>query len=181
MVDFRRTSPPNTAPTCCIQHLCSCSYWLLGPTISQDPKWASSTDTIIKKAQSRILLILFYSEFILSVLCTSSTVCFGSAIPQQNENRLGMQERECSKNYWYQAALHSGLIQVQKDCQPALHSGHIQAQNYCQPALHSGLMHVENCPPFRTYTCPELPSIQDLDRSSISVSLLSIVRKRPTS
>ncbi|KAK3544406.1 hypothetical protein QTP86_010796 [Hemibagrus guttatus] len=69
------------------------SFRFLGTTISQDLKWDTHIDSIIKKAQQRLyflrqlrkfnlpqeLLTHFYSAVIESVLCTSITVWFGSA------------------------------------------------------------------------------------------------------
>ncbi|KAK3553519.1 hypothetical protein QTP70_004199 [Hemibagrus guttatus] len=94
IVDFRRNTPAlpsltimnSTVPT--VE-----SFRFLGTTISQDLKWETHIDSIIKKAQQRLyflrqlrkfnlpqeLLIHFYSAVIESVLCTSITVWFGSA------------------------------------------------------------------------------------------------------
>ncbi|KAK3526509.1 hypothetical protein QTP70_030658, partial [Hemibagrus guttatus] len=94
IVDFRRNTPAlppltimnSTVPT--VE-----SFRFLGTTISQDLKWDTHIDSIIKKAQQRLyflrqlrkfnlpqeLLTQFYSVFIESVLCTSITVWFGSA------------------------------------------------------------------------------------------------------
>ncbi|KAK3533009.1 hypothetical protein QTP70_006242 [Hemibagrus guttatus] len=94
IVDFRRNTPAlppltimnSTVPT--VE-----SFRFLGTTISQDLKWDTHIDSIIKKAQQRLyflrqlrkfnlpqeLLTQFYSAVIESVLCTSITVCFGSA------------------------------------------------------------------------------------------------------
>ncbi len=67
------------------------SFRFLGTTISQDLKWDTHIDSIVKKAQQRFLRQLrkfnlpqellkqFYSAIIESVLCTSITVWFGSA------------------------------------------------------------------------------------------------------
>ncbi|KAK3539467.1 hypothetical protein QTP70_008494 [Hemibagrus guttatus] len=69
------------------------SFRFLGTTISQDLKWDTYIDSIIKKAQQRLyflrqlrkfnlpqeLLIQLYSAVIESVLCMSITVWFGSA------------------------------------------------------------------------------------------------------
>ncbi|KAK3519114.1 hypothetical protein QTP70_016310, partial [Hemibagrus guttatus] len=94
IVDFRRNTPAlppltimnSTVPT--VE-----SFRFLGTTISQDLKWDAHIDATIKKAQQRLyflrqlrkfnllqeLLIHFYSAVIESVLCTSTTVWFGSA------------------------------------------------------------------------------------------------------
>ncbi|KAK3550646.1 hypothetical protein QTP70_002344 [Hemibagrus guttatus] len=94
IVDFRRNTPAlppltimnSTVPT--VE-----SFRCLGTTISQDLKWDTHIDSIIKKAQQRLyflrqlrkfklpqeLLTQFYSAVIESVLCTSITVWFGSA------------------------------------------------------------------------------------------------------
>ncbi|KAK3571123.1 hypothetical protein QTP86_001911 [Hemibagrus guttatus] len=94
IVDFRRNTPAlppltimnSTVPT--VE-----SFRFLGTTISQDLKWDTHIDSIIKKAQQRLyflrqlrkfklpqeLLTQFYSAVIESVLCTSITVWFGSA------------------------------------------------------------------------------------------------------
>ncbi|KAK3557509.1 hypothetical protein QTP70_028344, partial [Hemibagrus guttatus] len=94
IVDFRRNTPAlppltimnSTVPT--VE-----SFRFLGTTISQDLKWDTHIDSIVKKAQQRLfflhqlrkfnlpqeLLTQFYSAVIESVLCTSITVWFGSA------------------------------------------------------------------------------------------------------
>ncbi|KAK3551680.1 hypothetical protein QTP70_022120, partial [Hemibagrus guttatus] len=95
IVDFRRNTPAlppltimnSTVPT--VE-----SFRFLGTTISQDLKWDTHIDSIVKKAQQRLyslrqlrkfnlpqeLLTHFYSAVMESVLCTSITVWFGSAI-----------------------------------------------------------------------------------------------------
>ncbi len=69
------------------------SFRFLGTTISQDLKWYTHIDSIVKKAQQRLyflrqlrkfnlpqkLLKQFYSAIIESILCTSITVWFSSA------------------------------------------------------------------------------------------------------
>ncbi len=69
------------------------SFRFLGTTTSQDLKWDTHIDSIVKKAQQRLyflrhlrkfnlpqeLLKQFYSAIIESVLCTSITVWFSSA------------------------------------------------------------------------------------------------------
>ncbi|KAK3564136.1 hypothetical protein QTP86_007804 [Hemibagrus guttatus] len=94
IVDFRRNTPAlppltimnSTVPT--VE-----SFRFLGTTISQDLKWDTHIDSIIKKVQQRLyflqqlrkfnlpqeLLTHFYSAVTESVLCTSITVWFGSA------------------------------------------------------------------------------------------------------
>ncbi|KAK3551007.1 hypothetical protein QTP70_011525 [Hemibagrus guttatus] len=94
IVDFRKNTPAlppltimnSTVPT--VE-----SFRFLGTTISQDLKWDTHIDSIIKKAQQRLyflrqlrkfnlpqeLLTQFYSAVIESVLCTSINVWFGSA------------------------------------------------------------------------------------------------------
>ncbi|KAK3511079.1 hypothetical protein QTP70_030150, partial [Hemibagrus guttatus] len=94
IVDFRRNTPAlpqltimnSTVPT--VE-----SFRFLGTTISQDLKWVTHIDSIIKKAQQRLyflrqlrkfnlpqeLLTQFYSAVTESVLCMSITVWFGSA------------------------------------------------------------------------------------------------------
>ncbi|KAK3530367.1 hypothetical protein QTP86_024404, partial [Hemibagrus guttatus] len=94
IVDFRRNTPalpPLTIMNSTVPTLES--FRFLGTTISQDLKWDTHIDSIIKKAQQRLyflrqlrkfnlpqeLLTQFYSAVIESVLCTSITVWFGSA------------------------------------------------------------------------------------------------------
>ncbi|KAK3535282.1 hypothetical protein QTP70_006954 [Hemibagrus guttatus] len=94
IVDFRRNTPAlppltimnSTVPT--VE-----SFRFLGTTISQDLKWDTHIDSIIKKVQQRLyflqqlrkfnlpqeLLTHFYSAVTESVLCTSITAWFGSA------------------------------------------------------------------------------------------------------
>ncbi len=69
------------------------SFRFLGTTISQDLKWDTHIDSIVKKAQQRMYFLRqlkkfnlpqahmtqFYSAVIESVLCSSITVWFGSA------------------------------------------------------------------------------------------------------
>ncbi|KAI3363991.1 hypothetical protein L3Q82_001587 [Scortum barcoo] len=106
--------PPNTAPPFHPeQHSVSAveTFRFLGSTISQDLKWESNIDAIRKKAQQRMyflrqlrkfnvpqeLLIQFYTTIIQSVLCTSITVCFGSATKQNDRNRLQRTVRAAEK------------------------------------------------------------------------------------
>ncbi len=94
IVDFRR-NPPALPPLTIIDStvITVDSFRLLGTTISQDLKWDTHIDSIVKKAQQRLyflrqlrklnlpqeLLKQFYSATIESVLCTSITVWFSSA------------------------------------------------------------------------------------------------------
>ncbi|KAK3559772.1 hypothetical protein QTP86_020723 [Hemibagrus guttatus] len=94
VVDFRR-NPPALPPLTIMDSTVAAveSFRFLGSTISQDLKWETHTDSIVKKAQQRLfflrelrkynlppgLLTQFYSTVIESVLCTSITVWFGSA------------------------------------------------------------------------------------------------------
>ncbi len=68
------------------------SFRFLGTTISQDMKWDTHIDFIVKKAQQKLYfhqlkmfnlpqahITQFYSAVIQSVLCSSITVWFGSA------------------------------------------------------------------------------------------------------
>ncbi|KAK3509415.1 hypothetical protein QTP70_034170 [Hemibagrus guttatus] len=94
IVDFRRNTPALPPPTIMNSTVPTVeSFRFLGTTISQDLKWDTHIDSIIKKAQQRLyflrqlrkfnlpqeLLTHFYSAVIESVLCTSKTVWFGSA------------------------------------------------------------------------------------------------------
>ncbi|KAF7710218.1 hypothetical protein HF521_009090 [Silurus meridionalis] len=77
------------------------NFKFLGTTISQDLKWESNINSILKKAQQRMyflrqlrkyslpqeLLIQFYTAVIESVLCSSITIWFGAAT-KQDRNRL---------------------------------------------------------------------------------------------
>ncbi len=94
IVDFRR-NPPTIPPLTIMNSTVTAveSFRFLGTTISQDPKWDTHIDSIVKKAQQRLyflrqlrkfnlpqeLLKHFYSAIIESVLCTSITVWFSSA------------------------------------------------------------------------------------------------------
>ncbi len=85
IMDFRRT--PQLSVTAVE------SFRFLGTTISQDLKWDTHIDSIVKKAQQRMYFLRqlkkcnlpqahmtqFYSAVIESVLCSSITVWFGSA------------------------------------------------------------------------------------------------------
>ncbi|KAK3515242.1 hypothetical protein QTP70_012464 [Hemibagrus guttatus] len=94
IVDFRRNTPALLPLTIMNSTVTTAeSFRFLGTTISQDLKWDTHIDSIIKKAQQRLyflrqlrkfnmpqeLLTQFYSAVIESVLCTSITVWFGSA------------------------------------------------------------------------------------------------------
>ncbi len=94
IVDFRR-NPPALPPLTIMNSTVTAveSFRFLGTTISQDLKWDTHIEFIVKKAQQRFyflrqlrkfnlpqeLLKQFYSAIIESVLCTSITVCFSSA------------------------------------------------------------------------------------------------------
>ncbi len=93
-MDFRR-NPPALPPLTIMNSTVTTveSFRFLGTTISQDLKWDTHIDSIVKKAQQRLyflcqlrkfnlpqeLLKQFYSAIIESVLCTSITVLFSSA------------------------------------------------------------------------------------------------------
>ncbi|XP_061644394.1 uncharacterized protein LOC133485071 [Phyllopteryx taeniolatus] len=94
IVDFRRHPSPQLPLT-----LSSClvstveTFKFLGITVSQDLKWATNINSVLKKAQQRMyflrllrkhglspeLLRQFYTAVIESVLCSSITVWFGAA------------------------------------------------------------------------------------------------------
>ncbi len=94
IVDFRR-NPPALPPLTIMNNSVNAveSFRFLGTTISQDLKWDTHIDSIVKKAQQRLYFLrqlkkfnlpqahmtLFYSAVIESVLCSSITVWFGSA------------------------------------------------------------------------------------------------------
>uniref|UniRef100_A0A672K3U7 Reverse transcriptase domain-containing protein n=1 Tax=Sinocyclocheilus grahami TaxID=75366 RepID=A0A672K3U7_SINGR len=93
-VDFRR-NPSALPPLTIMDSTVTAveSFRFLGTTISQDLKWDTHIDSIVKKAQQRLyflrqlrkfnlpqeLLKQFYSAIIESILCTSITVWFSSA------------------------------------------------------------------------------------------------------
>ncbi len=94
MIDFRRNLP--ALPPLIIMNSTVTtveSFRFLGTTISQDLKWDTHTDSIVKKAQQRLYFLhqlkkfnlpqvlpkQFYSAIIETVLCSSITVWFGSA------------------------------------------------------------------------------------------------------
>ncbi len=95
IVDFRR-NPPALPPLTIMNNSVNAveSFRFLGTTISQDLKWDNHIDSIVKKAQQRMYFLRqlkkfnlpqahmtqFYSAVIESVLCSSITVWFGSAI-----------------------------------------------------------------------------------------------------
>ena len=94
IVDFRRNPPALPSLTIMDRTVTAVeSFRFLGTTISQDLKWDTHIDSIVKKAQQRLyflrqlrkfnlpqeLLVQFYSAVIQSILCTSITVWFGSA------------------------------------------------------------------------------------------------------
>ncbi|XP_072564408.1 integral membrane protein GPR180-like [Paramormyrops kingsleyae] len=93
IADFRR-NPPALPPLTIMDSTVATieSFRFLGTIISQDLKWDTHIDSIVKKAQQRLyflrqmrkfnlpqeLLIRFYTAIIESVLCSSITVWFGS-------------------------------------------------------------------------------------------------------
>ncbi len=93
IVDFRRN--PQLSPLTIMNNSVNAveSFRFLGTTISQDLKWDTHIDSIVKKAQQRMYFLRqlkkfnlpqahmtqFYSAVIESVLCSSITVWFGSA------------------------------------------------------------------------------------------------------
>ncbi len=93
-VDFR-INPPALPPLTIMNSTVAAveSFRFLGTNISQDLKWDTHIDSIVKKAQQRLYFLhqlktinlpqthmtQFYSDVIESVLCSSITVCFGSA------------------------------------------------------------------------------------------------------
>ncbi|KAL0194548.1 hypothetical protein M9458_008120 [Cirrhinus mrigala] len=94
IVDFRRNPPALSSLTIMDSTVATVEkFKFLGCFISQDLKWVTHIDSIVKKAQQRLyflrqlkkfnlpqeLLRQFYSAVIESVLCTSITVWFGSA------------------------------------------------------------------------------------------------------
>uniref|UniRef100_A0A673FHD0 Reverse transcriptase domain-containing protein n=1 Tax=Sinocyclocheilus rhinocerous TaxID=307959 RepID=A0A673FHD0_9TELE len=94
IMDFRR-NPPALPPLTIMDSTVTAveSFRFLGTTISQDLKWDTHIDSIVKKAQQRLyflrqlrkfnlsqeLLKQFYSAIIESIVCTSITVWFSSA------------------------------------------------------------------------------------------------------
>ncbi|KAK3542898.1 hypothetical protein QTP70_006320 [Hemibagrus guttatus] len=93
IVDFRRNTPALPSLTIMNSTVTTVeSFRFLGTNISQDLKWDTHIDSIVKKSQQRLyflrqlrkfnlpqeLLTQFYSAVIESVLCTSITVWFGS-------------------------------------------------------------------------------------------------------
>ncbi|KAL0167353.1 hypothetical protein M9458_039197, partial [Cirrhinus mrigala] len=94
IIDFRR-NPPALPPLSIMDSTVAAveTFKFLGSVISQDLKWVTHINSIVKKAQQRLyflrqlrkfnlpqeLLKQFYSAVIKSVLCTSVTVWFGSA------------------------------------------------------------------------------------------------------
>ncbi len=87
--------PPSSPPLTIMNNTVNAveSFRFLGTTISQDLKWDTHIDSIVKKAQQRMYFLRqlkkfnlpqahmtqFYSAVIESVLCSSITVWFGSA------------------------------------------------------------------------------------------------------
>ncbi len=87
--------PPSSPPHTIMNNTVNAveSFRFLGTTISQDLKWDTHIDSIVKKAQQRMYFLCqlkkfnlpqvhmtqFYSAVIESVLCSSITVWFGSA------------------------------------------------------------------------------------------------------
>ncbi len=87
--------PPSSPPLTIMNNTVTAveSFRFLGTTISQDLRWDTHIDSIVKKAQQRMYFLRqlkkfnlpqahmtqFYSAIIESVLCSSITVWFGSA------------------------------------------------------------------------------------------------------
>ena len=95
-VDFRRNLPSRIVSS--VE-----SFKFLGTSISQDLKWNSPIDSVRMKAQQRLYflrhekkfslpreLVIVYTAIIQSVLCTSITVWFGSAIKQDRNRCNGL-------------------------------------------------------------------------------------------
>ncbi|KAL0185677.1 hypothetical protein M9458_017347, partial [Cirrhinus mrigala] len=94
IIDFKR-NPPALTPLSIMDNTVATveTFKFLGSVISQDLKWVTHINSIVKKAQQRLyflrqlrkfnlpqeLLKQFYSAIIESVLCTSITVWFASA------------------------------------------------------------------------------------------------------
>ena len=86
------------------------SFKFLGSIISQDLKWESNINAILKKAQQRMyflrqlrkhglpqeLLVTFYTAVVESILCSSITVWFGAAT-QHDKHRLQRTIRTAEK------------------------------------------------------------------------------------
>ncbi|XP_061632963.1 lysophospholipase-like protein 1 isoform X1 [Phyllopteryx taeniolatus] len=94
IVDFRRHPSPQLALTFSSRLVSTVeTFKFLGITISQDLKWATNINSVLKKAQQRMyflrllrkhglppeLLRQFYTAVVESVLCSSITVWFGAA------------------------------------------------------------------------------------------------------
>ncbi len=105
IVDFRR-NPPALPPLTIIDSTVAAveTFKFLGSIISQDLKWDTHIDSIVKKAQQRLyflrqlrkfnlpqeLLNQFYSAIIESVLCTLITVWI---VQLQNQTSEEYRER----------------------------------------------------------------------------------------
>ncbi|XP_061617104.1 uncharacterized protein LOC133471509 isoform X2 [Phyllopteryx taeniolatus] len=94
IVDFRRHPSPQLPLTLSSRLVSTVeTFKFLGITISQDLKWATNINSVLKKAQQRMyflrlprkhglppeLLRQFYTAVVESVLCSSITVWFGAA------------------------------------------------------------------------------------------------------
>ncbi|KAK3524281.1 hypothetical protein QTP70_026046, partial [Hemibagrus guttatus] len=120
------------------------SFRFLGTTISQDLKWDTHIDAIIKKAQQRFyflrqlrkfnlpqeLLTHFYSAVIESVLCTSITVWFGSATKsdiRRLQRTVGTAERIIGAPLPTLQELYTSRVRkrAQKITLDPLHPGHL--------------------------------------------------------
>ena len=112
--DFRRKPPTLTILTILNSIVSTvATFKFLGSTISQDLKRTSQIDAVCKKAPQRLYflrqlrrfnvsqerLITFYSAIIQSVLCTSTTVWFGS-VTTQDRYRLQRPVRSAEKIIW---------------------------------------------------------------------------------
>ncbi|XP_061617034.1 uncharacterized protein LOC133471480 [Phyllopteryx taeniolatus] len=94
IVDFRRHPSPQLPLTLSSRLVSTVeTFKFLGITISQDLKWATNINSVLKEAQQRMyflrlprknglppeLLRQFYTAVVESVLCSSITVWFGAA------------------------------------------------------------------------------------------------------
>ncbi len=151
IVDFRR-KPPCSPPTHHHEQHGDCSgvIQVPGHHISQDLKWVTHIDSIVRKAQQRLyflrqlrkfnlpqeLLKQFYSAIIESVLCTSITVWFSLSYqiwPQKTTEG----SPDCWANRWYNPPYSPRTVLIQseqKGCKITLdpHIQHTPSLNCCR-------------------------------------------------
>ncbi len=128
LVDFRR-NPPALSPLTIMNSTVTAveSFRFLGTTISQDLKWDTHIDSIVKKAQQRLFLLRQLKKFNLPqahmtvLLCcywVGSVLLYNCLVWVSQQIRYKKTAADCKdsrKDYWCPPAQPSGLVQLQSE------------------------------------------------------------------